>query len=70
MSLAGAVGAGDRVGPVSCSVDCSSPQNLYHTRCEVCCGQKNFPVDLRITAAGDHRRAGYSLGALIVISVI
>jgi len=28
------------------------------------------PIDLRITTAGDHRGAGYSLSALIVIPAI
>jgi hypothetical protein len=66
MSLAGTVGAGDRVGLVRL--------RLRRTCIILVVGsvadKRTSPVGLRITAAGDHRGAGYSLGALTVIPVI
>jgi len=66
MSLAGTVGAGDRVGLVRI--------RLRRTCIILVVGsvadKRTSPVDLRITAASDYRGAGYSLGALIMISVI
>ena len=70
MSLAGTIGAGDKLGLIRTL----QVVRLHRTCVMLVAGSvagKGTPsVDLQITAGGDHRGAGYSLSAIVVIPVI